>query len=86
MRRSGRAEYNAVKPENRLVARSLERVWEDNLQQAEQIDIEYESWRRQQPISLAAADRAQITRWVRIFPNCGMRRAWSSASRSFGSS
>src|SRR6201993_1818079 len=55
-----RRQYNAVEPENRLVARSLERVWEDKLRQAEQIDIEYESWRRQQPISLAAADRAQI--------------------------
>src|SRR5438270_4951530 len=56
-----RRQYDAVEPENRLVARSLERVWEDKLRQAEQIDIEYESWRRQQPISLAAADRAQIT-------------------------
>src|SRR3984893_2188622 len=26
----------------------------------------------------------RLSRWVRIFPNCGMRRAWSSASRSFG--
>jgi hypothetical protein len=48
-----RRQYDAVEPENRLVARSLERVWEDKLRQAEQIDIEYESWRRQQPVSLA---------------------------------
>src|SRR5207244_5098748 len=41
-----RRQYDAVEPENRLVARSLERVWEDKLRQAEQIDIEYESWRR----------------------------------------
>ncbi len=53
-------QYDAVEPENRLVARSLERVWEDKLRQVEQIEIEYESWRRQQPASLAAADRAQI--------------------------
>jgi hypothetical protein len=55
-----RRQYDAVEPENRLVARSLERVWEDKLRQLEQIDIEYESWRRQQPVSLAGADRAQI--------------------------
>ena len=55
-----RRQYDAVEPENRLVARSLERVWEDKLRQVEQIDIEYESWRRQQPASLAAAGRAQI--------------------------
>src|SRR5712675_2570275 len=42
-----RRQYDAVEPENRLVARSLKRVWEDKLRQAEQIDIEYESWRRQ---------------------------------------
>jgi len=55
-----RRQYDAVEPENRLVAKSLERVWEDKLRQVEQIEIEYESWRRQQLISLAAADRAQI--------------------------
>jgi DNA invertase Pin-like site-specific DNA recombinase len=55
-----RRQYDAVEPENRLVARSLERVWEDKLRQVEQIDAEYESWHRQQPISLAAADRGQI--------------------------
>ena len=47
-------------PENRLVARSLERVWEEKLRQAEQIDAEYDSWRRERPVSLATADRAQI--------------------------
>jgi hypothetical protein len=55
-----RRQYDTVEPENRLVARSLERVWEDRLRQVEQIDAEYDSWRRQQPTSLAAADRAQI--------------------------
>jgi hypothetical protein len=55
-----RRQYDAVEPENRLVARSLERVWEDKLRQVEQIESEYESWRRPQAISLAAADRAQI--------------------------
>jgi hypothetical protein len=55
-----RRQYDAVEPENRLVARSLERVWADKLRQVEQIEIEYESWRQQQPVSLAAADRAQF--------------------------
>src|SRR6516162_2076555 len=59
-----RRQYDAVEPENRLVARSLERVWEHKLRQVEQIEIEYESWRRQQPVSLAVADRAQILRLV----------------------
>ena len=70
-----RRQYDAVEPENRLVARSLERVWEDRLRQVEQIDAEYESWRRQQPISLAAADRAQIVSLGEDLP-----KLWSAAS------
>lgn len=55
-----RRQYDAVEPENRLVARSLERAWEDRLRQVEQIEAEYQSWRREQPASLSEADRAQI--------------------------
>src|SRR5262249_39971592 len=70
-----RRQYDAVEPENRLVARSLERVWEDKLRQVEQIEIEYESWRRQQPVSLAAADRAQILTLGEDLP-----KLWRAAS------
>jgi len=70
-----RRQYDAVEPENRLVARSLERVWEDKLRQVEQIEIEYESWRRQQPVSLAAADRAQILSLGEDLP-----KLWQAAS------
>jgi len=55
-----RRQYDAVEPENRLVARSLERAWEERLRQVEQIEAEYQSWRREQPASLSEADRAQI--------------------------
>ena len=70
-----RRQYDAVEPENRLVARSLERVWEDKLRQAEQIEIEYETWRWQQPVSLAAADRAHILALGEDLP-----RLWKAAS------
>ena len=70
-----RRQYDAVEPENRLVARSLERVWEDKLRQVEQIEIEYESWRRQQPVSLAVADRAQILSLGEDLP-----KLWNAAS------
>ena len=70
-----RRQYDAVEPENRLVARSLERVWEDRLRQAEQIDAEYESWRRQQPVSLAAAERGQILALGEDLP-----KLWGAAS------
>jgi hypothetical protein len=70
-----RRQYDTVEPENRLVARSLERVWEDRLRQVEQIDAEYDSWRRQQPTSLAAADRAQILSLGEDLP-----KLWGAAS------
>jgi DNA invertase Pin-like site-specific DNA recombinase len=55
-----RRQYDAVEPENRLVARSLERVWEEKLRRAEQIEQEYSVWRREQPVSIADADRQEI--------------------------
>jgi DNA invertase Pin-like site-specific DNA recombinase len=55
-----RRQYDAVEPENRLVARSLERAWEEKLRQVEQVEAEHESWRREQAISLTDADRDQI--------------------------
>src|ERR1700731_1836079 len=51
-----RRQYDAVEPENRLVARSLERVWEDKLRQAEAVEQEYRQWRQRDPIVLQAED------------------------------
>jgi DNA invertase Pin-like site-specific DNA recombinase len=47
----GRAErqYHACEPENRLVARTLERRWEEALKQKQQLDDEYERWHRTAP-------------------------------------
>ena len=55
-----RRQYDAVEPENRLVARSLERVWEEKLRRAEQIEHEYDAWRREQAVSIGDTDRQQI--------------------------
>ena len=55
-----RRQYDAVEPENRLVARSLERVWEERLRRMDQIEHEYNAWRREQVISVSDADRQEI--------------------------
>jgi DNA invertase Pin-like site-specific DNA recombinase len=55
-----RRQYDAVEPENRLVARSLEHVWEEKLRRAEQIEQDYEVWRREQSVSITDADRQEI--------------------------
>lgn len=55
-----RRQYDAVEPENRLVARSLERAWEEKLRAADAIEQEHARWRLQEPLGIGAADRAQI--------------------------
>lgn len=55
---AGRAErqYQACEPENRLVARTLERLWEETLKHQQQLDDEYDRWQRSAPAELS--DRA----------------------------
>src|SRR5437016_6387594 len=55
-----RRQYDAVEPENRLVARSLERAWEEKLRAIEAIEQEYARWRSEEPLVIGAADRAQL--------------------------
>jgi DNA invertase Pin-like site-specific DNA recombinase len=51
-----RRQYDAVEPENRLVARTLERSWEEKLRAAEAIEQDYARWRRDEPLVLSEAD------------------------------
>jgi DNA invertase Pin-like site-specific DNA recombinase len=51
-----RRQYHAVEPENRLVARSLERAWEDQLRAADAVEQEYHQWRQQDAVALEAED------------------------------
>ena len=60
-----RRQYDAVEPENRLVARSLERAWEEKLRAVEAIEQEYARWRSEEPLVIGAADRAELQAWVR---------------------
>jgi DNA invertase Pin-like site-specific DNA recombinase len=55
-----RRQYDAVEPENRLVARSLERVWEERLREVEAAEQAYEAWRREQPGALTEAECAEV--------------------------
>jgi DNA invertase Pin-like site-specific DNA recombinase len=55
-----RRQYDCVDPENRLVARELERQWEHKLAERQRLDEEYARFRSEQPRHLTAADRDQI--------------------------
>lgn len=52
--------YRAVDPENRLVARSLERRWEETLQAERQVRDDYDRFLREQPPQLSQDERARI--------------------------
>lgn len=53
-------QYSAVEPENRLVARNLERHWEEKLREVEKVEQEYETWLRQNRLTLTDEDRRDI--------------------------
>jgi hypothetical protein len=70
-----RRQYDAVEPENRLVARSLERVWEERLRRADQIEQDYHTWRREQAVSIVDSDRQEILALGEDLP-----RLWHAAT------
>jgi hypothetical protein len=55
-----RRQYNACEPENRLVARTLERQWEEALQQQRQVQEEFERFQQTTPSQLTAQQRQAI--------------------------
>jgi len=55
-----RRQYDATEPENRLVARALERRWEEALQEQRRLEEEYARCQRRQPEGLSAAAQEQI--------------------------
>ncbi len=61
-------QYNAAEPENRLVARTLERTWEERLQAQRALEEEYRRFQKTQPVRLSTAERAQIETLARNLP------------------
>ena len=53
-------QYNAVEPENRLVARTLERQWEEALLAQRSLEEQYHRFQQAQPVQLSAAECAEI--------------------------
>jgi Recombinase/Resolvase, N terminal domain/Recombinase zinc beta ribbon domain len=53
-------QYQAVEPENRLVARTLEQRWEEALCQQRQLEDDYDRFLQEQPQPLREDERARI--------------------------
>jgi hypothetical protein len=63
-----RRQYDAVEPENRLVARELERRWEEALKEQRRLEEEYARFGRDQPRGLSVGEREQIRALARDLP------------------
>jgi DNA invertase Pin-like site-specific DNA recombinase len=72
-------QYNAVEPENRLVARTLERTWEAALLAQRTLEEEYHRFQQTQPVRLSTAERAQIETLARNLP-----ALWQASQTSIG--
>lgn len=63
-----RRQYDAVEPEHRLVARTLERQWEQALAGEERLKGDYERFLAAEPTPLSAAERERIRRLAEDIP------------------
>jgi hypothetical protein len=72
-----RRQYDAVEPENRLVARSLERAWEEKLRVVEVIEQEHARSRPGDPLVISDTDRAGLQALGENLP-----RIWHASTTS----
>jgi hypothetical protein len=76
-----RRQYDAVEPENRLVARNLERQWEELLAAQEQLEEAYHRFLREQPHELTDAERTAIRALAADIPALWTAPTTSQADR-----
>jgi DNA invertase Pin-like site-specific DNA recombinase len=67
--------YKAVDPDNRVIARTLEREWNDKLGEAEQIEREHGEAQQRDKLVIGAADRLRIMNLAQDLP-----RVWNAAT------
>lgn len=68
-------------PENRLVARSLERQWEAQLREVERLEAEFARQQSQSPLTLNADQRQQLKNLVQDLPQVWRAETTSCAER-----
>ena len=62
-------QFDAVEPENRLVARTLERRWNEKLQQLEELKQTYAQAQKVQRLELSDEQRQQVLQLAQDFPS-----------------
>lgn len=68
-------QYQAVEPENRLVARNLETLWEQKLRAVEKLEQDFQTWRQQHRLDLTPADRQEVLALGENLP-----KVWAAAT------
>lgn len=76
--RLARRRYEQVDPDNRLVARSLEREWETKLREVERLEADLTRQQSQPTLTLDASQRQQLANLVQDLP-----RVWHAAATSW---
>lgn len=74
-------QYHAVEPENRLVARTLERAWEEKLAAQHKLEEDYHRFAREQPRGLAATEREAIRQLAADIPSLWHAPTTTAADR-----
>lgn len=74
-------QYHAVEPENRLVARSLERAWEEKLTAQQRVEEDYQRFLRHQPRALTGEERDAIRRLAADIPALWAASSTTAAER-----
>ena len=76
-----RRQYNGVEPENRLVARNLEKLWEAKLREGEKLEQEFQSWQQQLRLELTSTDRDEILELGENLPKVWNAKTTTPADR-----
>jgi len=74
-------QYHAVEPENRLVARELERRWEAALQTQRQVEEDYHRFEAEQPRGLSPQDRDAVRALATQIPDLWEAETTTAADR-----
>lgn len=74
-------QYQAVEPENRLVARELERRWNEALQKQRGVEEDYERFCRSQPAEVSAAEQQRIRTLATSIPELWAAPSTTAADR-----
>ena len=74
-------QYQAVEPENRLVARELERRWDEALHKQRRVEEDYERFRHDQPAEVSPAEQQRIRALASALPVLWSAESTTAADR-----